>query len=75
MCLHAGKFLRVTQQQQQQQTTTKQSDMTPVVTLEIDLGQFYITFSLSLITFDRAAAGRDIKVDGVSKPLQYWGHL
>lgn len=49
--------------------------MTRVVTLEVDLRQFCITFTLSLITFDRAAAGTDIRVDGVAKPLQYWGHL
>lgn len=49
--------------------------MTRVGTLETDLRQFGVTFSLSLITFDRAAAGTDIKVDGVAEPLQYWGHL
>lgn len=68
-----GTFLTMTQQQQQ--IRKKESDMTLVVTLEIDLRQFCITFSLSLITFDRAAARTDIKVDGVAKSLQCWGHL
>lgn len=69
MFLGAGKFLKVTQQHARMKKERYDSGCN----IRNRFGAVSNHLSLSLITFDRAAVRRDIKVDSVTKLPQYGG--